>query len=94
MSEDRPVSDVLARTHGRIGHISLNRPRAIHALTLDMVHAMTDALLAWRDDPAVEAVIIDHAAAPDGDPKLSRGFCAGGDIAHAVEKTAFHHDLR
>jgi enoyl-CoA hydratase len=38
-----------------------------------MVHAMTQALLAWRDDPAVKCVVIDHA---DG-----RGFCAGGDIA-------------
>ena len=34
---------------------------------------MTNALLAWRDDPAVQAVIIDHAE--------GRGFCAGGDIA-------------
>jgi enoyl-CoA hydratase len=37
------------------------------------VHAMTAALLEWRDDPAVKCVVIDHA---DG-----RGFCAGGDIA-------------
>ena len=38
-----------------------------------MVHAMTAALLEWRDDPAVKCVVIDHT---DG-----RGFCAGGDIA-------------
>ncbi len=73
--------DVLTQTTGKAGHISLNRPAALHALTLDMVHAMAAALLDWRDDPAVQCVIIDHAAAPDGDPKLSRGFCAGGDIA-------------
>ncbi|WP_353229814.1 enoyl-CoA hydratase/isomerase family protein [Novosphingobium sp.] len=64
---------VLARVAGAVGHLSLNRPRALHALTLDMVRAMTAALLAWRDDPAVRAVIIDHAE--------GRGFCAGGDIA-------------
>ncbi len=75
------TQDVLSRIEGRAGVLSLNRPSAIHALTLDMVHAMTEALLAWRDNPAVEAVIIDHAAAPDGDPKMSRGFCSGGDIA-------------
>ena len=75
------MTEVLARIDGKAGVLSLNRPRALHALTLDMVHAMTAALLAWRDDRAVEAVIIDHAAAPDGDAKLSRGFCAGGDIA-------------
>lgn len=75
---DRP--DILARIEGVAGVLSLNRPRAIHALTLDMVRAMTQALLAWRDDPAVQVVVIDHAVSPDGDPKLSRGFCAGGDI--------------
>jgi len=67
------MSEVLTRIEGKAGFLSLNRPKAIHALTLDMVHIMTEALLAWRDDPAVEAVIIDHA---DG-----RGFCSGGDIA-------------
>jgi enoyl-CoA hydratase len=64
---------VLTRITGKVGHVSLNRPRAIHALTLPMVRAMNAALLGWRDDPAVAAVIIDHAE--------GRGFCAGGDIA-------------
>ena len=75
------MTDVLTRIEGKVGFLSLNRPSAIHALTLDMVHIMTAALLDWRDNPTVEAIIIDHAAAPDGDPKLSRGFCSGGDIA-------------
>ena len=74
------MSEVLVRVEARAGLLSLNRPRAIHALTLDMVRAMTAALLAWRDDPVVGAVMIDHAVDPAGDPKLSRGFCAGGDI--------------
>jgi enoyl-CoA hydratase len=67
------TDDILARVQGHAGIISLNKPATIHALTLDMVHAMTKALLAWRKDKNVSCVIIDHA---DG-----RGFCAGGDIA-------------
>lgn len=67
------MTDVLTRIDGKVGFLSLNRPSAIHALTLDMVHIMTEALLRWRDDPLVEAVIIDHAE--------GRGFCSGGDIA-------------
>ncbi len=67
------TDEVLIRREGAAGFLSLNRPKAIHALTLDMVHAMTAALLKWRDDPEVSVVIIDHA---DG-----RGFCSGGDIA-------------
>ncbi len=68
------TQDVLIATEGRIGRLSLNRPKALHALTIGMCHAMTTALIAWRDDPVVEAVILDHAE--------GRGFCAGGDIAY------------
>ena len=67
------TDDILLKVEGHAGFISLNRPSALHALTLPMVHAMTAALLEWRDDPAVKCVVIDHT---DG-----RGFCAGGDIA-------------
>ncbi|GGB64674.1 enoyl-CoA hydratase/isomerase family protein [Blastomonas aquatica] len=66
------TTDVITRIEGRTGIISLNRPQAIHALTTAMCQVMTDALVAWIDDPAVEAVMIDHAE--------GRGFCAGGDI--------------
>ena len=65
--------DVLIERRGAVGHISLNRPQAIHALTLGMCHMMTAALLEWRDDDGIEAVIVDHAE--------GRGFCAGGDVA-------------
>ena len=67
------TEDVLIHKHGRVGHISLNRPKALHALTLEMCHAMSAALAAWADDDEVEAVILDHSE--------GRGFCAGGDIA-------------
>jgi enoyl-CoA hydratase len=66
------TEEVNIHTHGRAGHISLNRPRALHALTLDMCHAMSAALAGWANDDAVEVVILDHAE--------GRGFCAGGDI--------------
>ena len=67
------TQDILTRREGATGFLSLNRAKTIHALTLDMVHAMTTALRAWRDDAAVAAIVIDHAE--------GRGFCAGGDIA-------------
>ena len=67
------TEDVLVTQQGGTGRLSLNRPKAIHALNLDMVHAMTAALVAWKDDDAVQAVLLDHSE--------GRGFCAGGDIA-------------
>ena len=66
------TQDVLTFSEGRIGRIRLNRPKAIHALTREMCSAMIAALLDWREDPEIEAVVIDHAE--------GRGFCAGGDV--------------
>lgn len=74
------TEDVLIATDVRVGRISLNRPKAIHALNLAMCEAMIDALVKWRDDDAVEAVIIDHSE--------GRGFCAGGDIRMLAESGA------
>ncbi|TPG13004.1 enoyl-CoA hydratase/isomerase family protein [Sphingomonas oligophenolica] len=79
---------VLTPVDGAVGRIRLNRPKALHALTTAMCASMSEALDRWRTDPAVEAVMIDHAPAPDGDPKLSRGFCAGGDIRMLAESGA------
>ncbi|MDZ4376149.1 MAG: enoyl-CoA hydratase/isomerase family protein, partial [Phenylobacterium sp.] len=72
--------EVLCRIEGRVGRITLNRPQAIHALTTNMCRLMTDALLAWRDDPAVALVMLDHSG--------ERGFCAGGDIRMLAESGA------
>lgn len=64
---------ILARRSGAVAHLSLDRKRAINALTADMIEALTRALLEWRDDPSIAAVLLDHAE--------GRGFCAGGDVA-------------
>ena len=72
--------EVLTRVENGVGRITLNRPKALHALNLGMCETMTAALLAWRDDPAVTSVLIDHAG--------ERGFCAGGDIRMIAESGA------
>ncbi|MFM6931912.1 MAG: enoyl-CoA hydratase/isomerase family protein [Novosphingobium sp.] len=66
------TDELIVRREGVAGYLTLNRPKAIHALTQGMDHAMTKALLEWRGDDAVHAVIIDHSE--------GRGFCSGGDI--------------
>jgi enoyl-CoA hydratase len=67
-----PSDEVLIRREGRAGRITMNRPQALNALTLGMVHQIWDALLAWRTDAAVELIVLDGA----GD----RALCAGGDV--------------
>jgi enoyl-CoA hydratase len=65
-------ASIVATRRGRIGHILLNRPKALNALDTEMLHAMTAALREWRDDPSVHAVVVEGAG--------GRAFCAGGDI--------------
>ena len=66
------MSDVLVRVSGACGRITLNRPRAMNALTLEMVQAMHHALAEWAHTGAVMFVLVDGAG--------ERGLCAGGDI--------------
>jgi len=65
-------SDIICERIGAAGVVTLNRPRALNALNLAMVRAMTPALREWAGDPAVTRVVVRGA----GD----RAFCAGGDI--------------
>ena len=74
------TENLIVRTEGQAGRISLNRPTALHALNRDMCLGMIEALTAWQDDADVKAVIIDHSE--------GRGFCAGGDIRMLAESGA------
>ena len=82
------TDDLIIETDGPVGRIRLNRPQALHALNTAMCDGVLNALEAWRGDDAVHVVTIDHAPAPDGDPRRSRGFCAGGDIRMLADSGA------
>lgn len=66
------TDELIIRREGVAGVISLNRPKAIHALTHPMCEGMMEVLGDWAGDDGVKAVIVDHAE--------GRGFCSGGDI--------------
>ena len=76
--------EVTTEVRGQVGFITLNRPKALNALSLPMIRALSACLLAWRTDDAVKAVAFrgmgkgdatkGQASAPFG------AFCAGGDI--------------
>ena len=66
------TDQILSRVIGNLGHITLNRPKALNALTLDMCVEITRLLRAWEADDNIGAVLIDGAG--------ERAFCAGGDV--------------
>lgn len=67
------TDELITRREGVAGFLTLNRPKAIHALTAAMDDAMKEALLVWAETPDVHVVILDHSE--------GRGFCSGGDVA-------------
>jgi len=72
--------EIVVEQRGELGHIALNRPRAINAINQSMVEQIQWQLEAWRDDDSVKRL----ALTGNGD----RGFCAGGDIV------SLYHDAR
>src|SRR5262249_14750519 len=82
-------AEVLFERRGAIGLITLNRPKALNALTHAMCLEMKPQLDAWAADADVKSVVVRGA----GD----RAFCAGGDIRALYEsgkaKTAYALDF-
>src|SRR5581483_2519565 len=64
--------EILVERRGAAGFVTLNRPRALNAVTHDMVCRLREQLEAWANDDAVTRVVVMGA----GD----RAFSAGGDI--------------
>lgn len=67
-----PEPEVVVEIVDGVGRLTLNRPRAINALTRDMCATIHAALDAWASDPAVGSVELDGAG--------ERGLCSGADV--------------
>ena len=70
--------EVVSEKVGSIGFITLNRPKALNALSLPMVRELTHVLRGFESDVEVLAVVIrgSNKEGPFG------AFCAGGDIRY------------
>ena len=78
MTNDDVIFTEIKGRLGDIGLITLNRPRALNSLTLEMIKAIHRELLAWRKANHIKAVMIN--AVP------GRAFCAGGDLRLTYER--------
>ncbi|MDP2817739.1 MAG: enoyl-CoA hydratase/isomerase family protein [Polaromonas sp.] len=79
----KTTGDVLTEVRGQVAFITLNRPKALNALSLSMVRELAAALTAWQGDPAILAVAIrgtNKVGRPGTPEALFGGFSAGGDI--------------
>ena len=71
---------VIFEVRGRLAHITLNRPRAINALTHEMVTEIGDALDEWALDESISTVLLTGSG--------TRGLCAGGDVTQLHARVA------
>lgn len=86
MSSEVTTSQVTTTVDNHTGVIRLNRPRAINALTPEMIEGLSAALHAWRDDDAVAQVLVLSES--------EKGFCSGGDVRWAREEILAGNDER
>src|SRR5258705_8669350 len=70
---------ILTEIHGRVGLARLNRPRALNALSLDLMRQLGDVLAAFDADPAIGSMVV------TGSEKM---FAAGADIKEMSDATA------
>jgi enoyl-CoA hydratase len=72
MTEQTAAPLVVSGREGALGVLRLNRPKALNALTLDMVRLLRAAFDEFVADPGVAVILLEAAE--------GRAFCAGGDI--------------
>jgi enoyl-CoA hydratase len=74
---ESPSTDIQFARRGAAGIVTLNRPKALNAVTHEMVRALARQLEAWKHDGAVTRVLVTAAG--------ERAFSAGGDIRALYE---------
>jgi enoyl-CoA hydratase/carnithine racemase len=68
----------------RIAIATLDAPRSLHALNLEMIRLLDDALQRWAVDPLVACVVLQSST--------DKAFCAGGDVRSLRQAVLDHPD--
>src|SRR5699024_3974505 len=84
VKESMSQDEILSSVEGSLGVITLNRPKAVNALTHDMIGQLDRALTEFESNDDVHAVLVQGA----GD----RGLCSGGDVV-SIHDNAVNNDL-
>lgn len=86
MTQPSTPSPILTDVVGGLGVITLNRPKALNALSLEMVRELTVVLRGWAHDAAVQGVLMRGSAREAVEGKRpATHFCAGGDIRFMLD---------
>jgi len=72
------MSDILVETEGKVGIVTLNRPKALNALSIPVMDAVAEALGGFDRDPSINAMVL---------AGLPKSFAAGADIGEMKDIT-------
>jgi enoyl-CoA hydratase len=75
---------ILAETRGRVGWLTLNRPRALNALNTTVMREIVDVTTRWDGDDRIGAIVLTGS---------ERAFAAGADIKEMEEKSGLEMTL-
>ncbi len=78
---------ILTETRGRVGLITLNRPKALNALNSMLIRDLAQAVDAFENDPAISALVLTGG---------EKAFAAGADIKEMAGKSfmeCYHEDF-
>jgi len=70
--------NILVRTEGAVGIVTLNRPQALNALNTALMDELTEVIDTFEADPAIRCVILTGS---------EKAFAAGADITEMKSKT-------
>ena len=73
----RFTTQLLPSRSGNLGQVLLNHPKALHALSMEMIYSLQDVLESWRADDSLRAILIKSNKNSESKRKA---FCAGGDV--------------
>jgi len=71
-------------SHVSIGHATLDRPKALNALSLELIEELSGTLQQWKEDASIDGVILDSS--------IEKAFCAGGDVKALINYPGEHLD--
>jgi enoyl-CoA hydratase len=78
MAQQTTLETILVDTKGKVGWITLNRPKALNALNAQLIGELTGALAAFDADPAIGAIVITGS---------EKAFAAGADIKEMANQS-------
>ncbi|KAI6649874.1 hypothetical protein LOD99_6424 [Oopsacas minuta] len=77
---------LLFETRDSLATITLDRPKALNSLTLDLIRSFKEKLIEWENNPRVKVILVKGGG--------GKAFCSGGDILFRAQDSKFEDSVK